>query len=275
MIQVSTFLDKVKEIAERKLSYRTGGSGRDGTCDCIGLIMGAMTELGHEKYDMHSTNYFARYQMDSVAPLDSGDIAAGYLVYKARANTQQLNERYQPGGRYYTGDMLDYYHVGVVESTDPLVIVHCTESGNVNGITRDFRMGNWTHAGRLKDVSYSDKTENAQEETNMLGKAIVIAQNGDDVNLRLRPSIKSQLVMRVPVGKSVSVIETARNELDEQWSRIEVGGYSGYMMSQYLKALEDDEDATQEPHAEEDEVQVTIPKSAAEAILRALVEVLS
>lgn len=272
MIAVSTFLDKVKEIAARPLTYRTGGSGKDGTCDCIGLIIGAMQELEHAKYDMHSTNYFARYQMESVAPVDSNDLAAGYIVYKARANTQQLHERYQPGGRYYTGDMLDYYHVGVVESTDPLVIVHCTESGDVNGITRDFRIGSWSRAGRLKGVSYETKEETEVEP--MMGKAIVIAQSGHDVNMRKSPSIKSQLMMRVPIGAGVNVIENGQNDAGEDWSRIEYGGYTGYMMSQYLKRSADDEEAEEQPSGTADEVTVTIPKNAAEAILRALVEVL-
>ena len=259
MIQVSAFLDKVKEIAERKLSYRTGGSGRDGTCDCIGLIMGAMTELGHEKYDMHSTNYFARYQMDSVAPLDFGDIAAGYLVYKARANTQQLNERYQPGGRYYTGDMLDYYHVGVVESTDPLVIVHCTESGNVNGITRDYRIGNWSHAGRLKDVSYDEEAEVLSVEE--IHEAIVSAKSGKTVNLRSRPSMGGLLYVRVPVGAKVTVYEAAKNDMGESWSRVSFNGMSGYMKTEYLD------------HCPDDEVLLRISGSVAAELRRALAEV--
>lgn len=271
MITVSEFLSKVKEISERGLTYRTGGSGSDGTCDCIGLIMGAMTELGHKKYDMHSSNYFARYQMDSLIQVEFGDIAAGYIVYKARANTQQLNERYQPGGRYYTGDMLDYYHVGVVESTDPLVIVHCTENGDVNGITRDFRLGSWSHAGRLKDVSYDAAGEAVPVEAH---EAIVTASSGKTVNLRSRPSMGGLLYMRVPIGAKVTVYEAAKNDAGESWSRVEAGGTMGYMMSQYLQhASENAEDEQKQPDLKEDEVMLILPKSAADALLAALSEV--
>lgn len=59
------FLERVKAIADANPTYRTGGDGSDGTCDCIGLIMGAIGK----KYDMHSTNYFARFQMRSVDSL--------------------------------------------------------------------------------------------------------------------------------------------------------------------------------------------------------------
>lgn len=269
MISVSAFLNKVNEIAARPLTYRTGGSGKDGTCDCIGLIMGAMQELGHAKYDIHSTNYFSRYQMESVFPVESGELAAGYIVYKARANTQQLHERYQPGGRYYTGDMLDYYHVGVVESTDPLVIVHCTEGGDVNGITRDFRMGAWSYAGRLKEVSYDE-----QEGVNPMEsyEAIVTAPSGKTVNLRSRPSMGGLLYSRVPIGAKVTVYETAKNDAGESWNRIEFNGTNGYMMTQYLQSAED---AQKEPSINEDEVRVILPRSVAEALLSALQEVQS
>lgn len=272
MIRKEDFLQKVHEIAARPLTYRTGGRGADGTCDCIGLIMGAMMELGHAKYDLHSSNYFARYQMESVVPAEPNDLSAGTIVYKARANTQQLNERYQPGGGYYTGDLLDYYHVGVVESTEPLVIVHCTEYGNVNGITRDYSAKGWTHAGTLKGIGM--KETNETEEGPMSAKAIVIAQSGDDVNMRVRPNIKGGLVIRVPVGAGVQLMETAKNDAGEEWSLIHYGGYNGYMMSKFLKRAADDEDVQETPSAAEDEVTVTLPKNAAEAILKALVEVL-
>ncbi|MBP3647196.1 MAG: SH3 domain-containing protein [Clostridia bacterium] len=268
---IAAFLEKVREIAARELTYRTGGSGVDETCDCIGLIMGAMYNLGRSRYDLHSTNYFARYQMETLEPLNLTKLEAGMIVYKAREDAGELNARYKPGGRYYKeGDLLDYYHVGVVENADPLVIVHCTRDGTINGITRDYARKNWTHAGWLKGPS---KTE-TEEEAPVATRAIVIANEGSTVNMRTSPGLKGELVMRVPIGATVTVLETAENELGETWSKIQNGGYTGYMMSRFLKAVADDIEAAPSPPENEDEVQVTIPKNAAEAILRALVEVL-
>lgn len=268
---IDAFLDKVREIAARQLTYRTGGSGTDGTCDCIGLIMGAMYALGRRRYDLHSTNYFARFQMETLEPLNLTKLEPGMIVYKAREDTGELNARYKPSGQYHKeGDLLDYYHVGVVERADPLVIVHCTRDGSINGITRDYARKNWTHAGWMKGPSRT-KTE---EEEAVAGKAIVIAKEHGTVNMRKSPGIKGALVMRVPIGTAVTVLETAENEIGEQWSKIQNGGYTGYMMSKFLKAGADDGEAAQDPSESADEVQVTIPKSAAEAILRALVEVL-
>lgn len=153
---VQQFVAAVLDIAAKQPTYRTGGTGKDGTCDCVGLIMGAMYALGHRRYDLHSSNYFARCQMDDLRPISSElDYRYGMVVYKARADTGDLNARYKPGGRYYVVDLLDYYHVGVVTSVMPLHITHCTSGGGVDGIKVDYAMGQWRYGGELKDVDYT------------------------------------------------------------------------------------------------------------------------
>lgn len=42
MISVKVFLDGVQAIVNLKPTYRSGGKGRDGTCDCIALAMGVI-----------------------------------------------------------------------------------------------------------------------------------------------------------------------------------------------------------------------------------------
>ena len=223
MITTLGFLRQVKAIAATNPTYRTGGRGVDGTCDCIGLIMGAMYRLGTSKYPMHSTNYFARYETDEKQPLEGAwQLHPGMIVYKDRDDSQ-LNARYKPGGRYYTGDMLDYYHVGVVESTDPLVIVHCTTGGGANGILRDSALGTWSHAGFVSGGDSAPAQEAGGE------PAIVAAPGGQTVNLRSRPSAKGPIIARVQVGSAVSVLESAQG-----WAKIQFAGNTGYMMTQFL-----------------------------------------
>ena len=68
----------------------------------------------------------------------------GELVYKARRPSDSgydLHGRYLQGGRYWTGDTLDYYHVGIVTGVSPLEITHCTSTNGVDGITTDRRLG--------------------------------------------------------------------------------------------------------------------------------------
>ena len=241
MIGVSGFIERVKRIADRDIKYRTGGVGKDGTCDCIGLIMGAMYELGHKKYDMHSTNYFARYQTVEMVTLKSStEIYPGMILYKAR-NDDALNGRYQPGGRYYTGDPLDYYHVGVVVRTKPLEIIECTEHGSVTGIAQSSTIKGWHYGGKLRGVLYdgyeeSKSTDAREEETmDVLYRAVVTTKSGP-LNIRERPVVGNVLT-EVPKGETVEVID----EYGDGWPKVRYGNAEGYASQMYLKKIDESE----------------------------------
>lgn len=219
------FVDRVRQIADSNPTYRTGGSGKDGTCDCIGLIMGALGK----KYDLHSSNYFARYQMRMLDNLlDESQLHIGSIVYKSRRDTSNLNARYQAGGRYYNGDILDYYHVGVVTEIAPLEITHCTSSGNINGIAYDTSIKPWSHFGDLLDVTFDD----TEDDIGML--YTVTTPNGKPVNLRMRPDKNSPKVGEIPVGEDVNVVEQASG-----WSKVQWNGLNGYVMSEFLLGEDD------------------------------------
>lgn len=225
---------EVYELSTTIVSYENGKSGQNGRCDCIGLIMGAMARLARANYPMHSTNYFARYEMQYLKEMDASALELGMLVYKARTDTSQLNDRYQQGGRYYTGDMLDYYHVGVVTDTNPLEITHCTESGNVSGIVRDTQTKGWTHYGALLKVDY-----NSKEAKQMLYEAKVTAAQGSTVNLRKRPDSAAAVIDRVKLGAIVQV-----NEEAEGWAQVVTpSGDIGYMMTKFLQKIENSDTA--------------------------------
>lgn len=226
MIGVSEFVDRVETIAERRLTYRIGGVGKDGTCDCIGLIMGAMIELGHAKYDLHSTNYFARFQTMELKRASERELFIGQILYRARESIQALNERYKSGGRYYTGDMLDYYHVGVVTGIKPLRIIECTQYDGVNGIRVSTALRNWQYAGRLRGVSYEKET--AKGELQMLYRARVITQE-DPLSLRDAPG--GRKTGELPKGSVVDVFA------EGEWMLVEYGGERGYASAKYLERI--------------------------------------
>ncbi len=274
-IQRNTFLGEVRRIAALPLTYRWGGRGVDGTCDCIGLIMGAMYAAGHAKYPMHSTNYFARYEMDSLEKFE-GVAKLGEIVYKARDDVDGLNERYNPGGRYYTGDMLNYYHVGIVTRVEPLEITHCTENGGINGISIDIptyerSLKGWTHHGRLKDVAYEGGEDDAQVDAY---KAIVKSKNGQPVKLRSTPDKEKPYIAEVAVGTVLDVTEQAQG-----WSQVILpNGMRGYMMSEFLEPVSGE--IPNEPPEDEQEgalptVALFLPRDAAEAVYKALGEALN
>ena len=215
------FLEKVEEIAQSNPSYKEGRDGSDGTCDCIGLIIGAIRRAGGAWNGIHGSNYAARYEMRELLPvMDAGELNLGDAVYKARMPGEvgyALPERYKNDP-----DQRDYYHVGVVTAVEPLEITHCTGPG----IVRDTKLGRWTYQGRLEKVDY-DGTEVVET---MVQTATVVADSGDDVKMRSTPSQTDGLYWKVPVGDKVQVAY-----VEGEWAKVRHQGRTGYMMVEYLE----------------------------------------
>ena len=262
------FVANVKRIADQKPVYREGGDGSDGTCDCIGLIMGA---LGVE-FEMHSTNWFARYQTFGLEAIshDRYEPEVGDILYKARnpGNPKyDLHDRYATG-RYATGDLTDYYHVGVVTNIAPLEITHCTSTGNANGIAYDGAADTWTHVGILQEVDYDEpKAEDGTHAAHDL--AVVYSENGDPVRLRSKPTTDGEYntVAKVPPGAPVEILEQAG-----EWATVRWNGQRGYMMCKYLRVI--GMTYTAPDPVKTETVTITISANAAAELLKALGSVL-
>ena len=142
MISLNEFLATVEEIAAENPSYRKGGSGFDGSCDCIGLIIGALQRCGGKWTGIHGSNWAARNAVSGLTRIGSNaDLEAGELVFKAKepgAKGYDLPSRYK-GDK----DQNDYYHVGVVLSVYPLRIRHMTTPA----AKIDTKLGAWSHHG--------------------------------------------------------------------------------------------------------------------------------
>lgn len=141
---VSEFLAAIVAIERTDPRYRLGGDGSNGTCDCIGLIIGACRRCGLRWPGIHGTNWTARNVTADLSPIRGvASLRVGDMVFKRRAPGQS---RYALPSRYAGHpDRLDYYHVGVVRSVTPLRIVNCTTPG----IRTDTTLRNWTYKGRL------------------------------------------------------------------------------------------------------------------------------
>lgn len=233
MIGVTGFVSRIEQIAARNPTYKIGGVGKGGVCDCIGLVMGAMYELGHKVYDLHSTNYFARYQTMELKKASEKELHVGQLLYRARTNQDRLDGKYMPGGRYYTGDLLDYYHVAVVTSIKPLRIIECTEYGDVSGIVIHGTLKNWDYGGKLRGILYDQEDqggvyEETEEEIVVLYKARVATQEDP---LILRATANGRKIGEIPKGAEVEVLE------DGEWARVRHGEMMGYVASRYLERI--------------------------------------
>ncbi|MEA4928519.1 MAG: SH3 domain-containing protein [Candidatus Limiplasma sp.] len=244
-IKISTFLRTVLEIYEEHPTYREGGLARDGTCDCVGMVIAAMTRAGHAAYALKSSNYFARRQIeDMICDLSESDVYLGMVVFKRRYEGDaryKLPVRDNVGGRYYNGDLTDYYHIGVVTGVDPLVITHCTSGNDVNGTTKDYELGSWSCGGKLKGVNYDDYTGEEESTMALTGKSCTVV--GGALNLRASKNTTSNRVFQIPEGALVYCYED-----DGTWSRIKYDAsgktYTGYAKSEFLSESDDQDGDT-------------------------------
>lgn len=236
--------------ALRVKAYKLGCDGSDGQCDCIGLIIGAWRLSGHQWNGVHGSNWAARHMVNDLEPIAS--LYKGDLVFKA----------HNPGDPSYNlpstyaddDDKRDYYHVGVVTSTEPLVITHCT--GVVGGIKKDTNVGQWRYRATLKGV------EDVEEYDKMIVTKIPGA-TGKTVNMRKNPSTLSAVIAQVPFGSEVDFKGAVENAPD--WAQIAYRGVDGFMQGKYLSAQNNESEC----------VTVQITKDCAEELFRALKGVLS
>lgn len=213
-LNAQTFLAWIQRNAARVTRYQRGGDGSGGGCDCIGLIIGAWRLSGNKWPWTHGSNYAARHLVRDLGR--DQQLQPGDLVFKARAPG---DSGYALPTAYIKGpDLLDYYHVGVVITADPLEIMHCT--GVAGGIKRDKKRGKWLYSGQFRKITYPE----ASMET-----MTVWADSGKTVNLRRSPSISASLVCAVPVGAQVDV-----DSATGSWSHVRYQDKSGYMMSRFL-----------------------------------------
>ena len=255
------FLEKVEEIAQSNPSYKEGRDGSDGTCDCIGLIIGAIRRAGGSWTGIHGSNYSARYEMRELLPvMDAGELNLGDAVYKARMPGEvgyALPERYKNDP-----DQRDYYHVGVVTAVEPLEITHCTGPG----IVRDTKLGRWTYRGRLEKVDYDGTS---QEVGTMVQTATVVADSGSKVKMRSKPSTSDGLYWEVPVGATVQVAENTGD-----WAKVRYGDRTGYMMVEYLEMDVQELPAAGSSSGSASGELITVQRAALQAVYDALGSIL-
>lgn len=234
---VTAFLAMVATIKLLNPKYRQPGDGSDGTCDCIGLIIGAIRRMGLKWTGIHGSNWCARKELVKLerttnpADLQLGDVVL--KAYEPGVKGWNLPGRYQKGGAYYNGDLRDYYHAGVVTQVNPLQITHMSSR-----MTVDTKQGKWLFHGKLKILANAAggiTPEPVSPDTPTAGTyAIVVAASGSTVNMRVKPTKNSKIVVRVPLGTKVRIAEPG-----ETWATIKYDGKTGYMMAEFLDVIGD------------------------------------
>ena len=224
-ISVEQFLSAVNENAARIHAYRKGGTGKDGTCDCVGLLIGALLLAGIQYSGIHGSNYFARNWTIGLKHIAStSELIAGDVVFKSKMPGDpdyDLPEKYS-GSSWKN----DFYHIGVVTSVTPLRIAHCSSGG----MHYDSKLGKWSYFGRCRNVQYEE-----HDVKPVSGPAIVDVPNDGTLNVRSKPSSRASRIDTIREGTEVDVLAESAG-----WAKIRYAK-EGYVLSKYLKHTNQEE----------------------------------
>ena len=250
------YIEGVNSIYEEQPEYQTGGDGSNGKCDCIGMCRGGLEREGvKDIQNMRGTNQAARKTIENLHQIKSAsELQLGDVVLKTRDKddkTMPLPDRYRKGGADYDPKWgeTNFTHIGTVTKVNPLEITHMTSPT----AKKDKSLGKWKYGGQLPWVKRGAEPgpdpdpEPAPEpepepETDW---AVVVAENGDTVKIRAKPTQDCKLYWDVPVGSEVMVLDwnAATDKKHQTWSRIQWAGQAGYMLRKFLRDEDDEEPA--------------------------------
>lgn len=206
------------------------GSAREGEVDCSGAFVWAYRQFGQSIY--HGSNRIARQHIVELLPIS--EARPGMAAFKLRRPGEEyyaLPQGYMNGGAQYNGDLNDYHHIGLVDEDARYVL---NAKSTADGFKRSKMSEGWDCVAYLKAVDYNEHEEG--EHMNAYN-AIVIADSGSTVRMRKQPTTDSATVVKVPLGQTVEVNESAQG-----WAQVVWNDHTGYMMTKYLKAVEEPED---------------------------------
>lgn len=232
MMTVAQIVSAFREIIG--WPYVSPGSNNQNGIDCSGAFVYAYRKYNLSIY--HGSNRMIRVYCHDVQKIGSlSQLTAGMAIFKSRTNLSQLSADYKPGGKYYNPSLPnDYYHVGLVASVNPLQIINATTpQARVDTV-----LSKWSDVGYLNAVNYDSVAPESTDPstpttpTTPVKTAVTAAPSGSTVNLRKQPSKSSVVLIRVPLGQTVTVLDVS----DETWWKVKYQNTTGYMMQEFLKA---------------------------------------
>ena len=187
--------------------------------DCSGAFVRAYKSAGLSIY--HGSNRIARVFVRQLLPPDQA--RPGMAAFKGRGPGEKgydLPGEYRPGGQYYTGDLVDYYHIGLVDS-DPQYVINAQSTQT--GVVRSKLSSGWCAVGYLKDITYGGGNP-------MQNKMMVVIGDGY-VNLRSGPDQSDSRIEKLYPGDVVTLLKDYGNG----WSFVQHCKRQGYVMTEFLQ----------------------------------------
>lgn len=230
MIPVNELLRLFQRMYSERWPYEWGAA-QEGCVDCSGAFVWAYRQFGESIY--HGSNRIARKYVVELLPVNMAQ--PGMAAFKLREPGEEyyaLPQGYMSNGPQYNGDLNDYHHIGLVDD-DPSYVLNAKSTAE--GFKRSPIKEGWDCVAYLKAVDYGEMEE---VEPMDVYEAVVVAESGSNVRMRKRPTTDSETLVKVPLGETVQVNESAQG-----WAQIEWQGQTGYMMTKFLQRVEEVDDS--------------------------------
>lgn len=227
MIKLSGLIRSCEEIIG--YPYESPGTNDERGIDCSGMFVRAFRAQNASIY--HGSNRIIRAHCRGVIQLTSAaQLVPGMAVFKRRDDGAEPVE-YKPGGKYYDAALVgNYYHIGLVCSTNPLRIVHATPPVAKVDTALASTKGTpgWSWAGYLIDVDYGTTKEDATMTTPKTEYAVAYAAQGTTVNMRDKPN--GEYMLKIPIGTRLPIHAGSNG-----WSQTTYNGHIGWVKDEYLQ----------------------------------------
>lgn len=218
-IPVAALIADFRRMLRERWAY--GADTKTGQVDCSGAFVWAYRQHGRSVY--HGSNRMARVEVERLIPIGEATPAPGMAAFKRRAPGERgyaLPSGYRPGGAHHTGDLNDYYHVGLIDEDASRVL---NAQSHATGFVASPIAQGWSHVGYLRQVDYGSEGANPMTTMN------IYAANGKAVNLRGGPSATAARVAQLPVGTPVALLA-----MHGDWAEVTAGARRGYVLAEYL-----------------------------------------
>ena len=171
-----------------------------------------------------------------------GQIPKGAIIFILEPVSASTPEKFRKDG---IGDVT---HMGIKTGRNDGAIHSSSSRGCVaTSVFKDktIRNGGWNRVGLYNKFTYGksidwyldhggssspDDPDGKKEEEVVPLQAKVIAQSGNTVKLRQKPSTSCNMYWDIPVGTEVMV-----TDYGPEWSKVVAGGLTGYMMTEFLE----------------------------------------
>lgn len=238
-------LNKLCASAEECLGwpYVSPGTNDARGIDCSGLFVKCYRDQGASIYHGSNTIY-RKYCSDKGKLTSVSQLQRGMAVFKWNPNTPAK----------FDDGLGDFQHIGLVVSANPLRIIHASSAAGC--VSTDTKRSKWAYWGWLKDVARDGITSEPEKGDEEPMTAVVFAESGSTVNMRIRANASAALVERVPIGATVEVLGTGN-----KWSKVKYGVWTGYMMTQFLTTEKPETELTLEERVARLEQRVSVLES--------------